>query len=64
MNGRGSEGWVAPCPPSGSPHHYEFTVFALARPPQIAPTANVRQFLDGIRGDVLASGRVTGLYGR
>ena len=64
MNGRGSEGWVPPCPPSGSPHHYEFTVFALARTPQIAATANVRQFLDGIRGDVLASGRVTGLYGR
>jgi Raf kinase inhibitor-like YbhB/YbcL family protein len=64
MNGRGSEGWVAPCPPPGGPHHYQFTVFALDREPQIAPTANVRQFLDGIRGSVIAEGHLTGLFGR
>lgn len=64
MNGRGSEGWVPPCPPSGGAHHYEFTVFALSRQPEIAPTANVEQFLDGIRGSVLAQGRLTGTFGR
>jgi Raf kinase inhibitor-like YbhB/YbcL family protein len=64
MNGRGSEGWVPPCPPSGGPHHYEFNVFALSKTPEIAPTANVAQFLDGIKGLVVAQGKLTGLYGR
>ncbi len=64
MNGRGSEGWVPLCPPPGSPHHYQFSVFALDRAPQIAPTANVHQFLDGIRGSVIAEGRLTGRFGR
>jgi Raf kinase inhibitor-like YbhB/YbcL family protein len=64
MNGRGNEGWVPPCPPSGGPHRYQFTFFALDRHPEIAPTANVAQFLDGIRGAVLAQGRLTGTFGR
>lgn len=64
MNGTGNEGWVPPCPPSGGPHHYVFTVFALARAPEIALTANVQQFLDAIKGSVLARGELTGLYGR
>lgn len=65
MNGRGNEGWVPPCPPRGyPPHRYEFTLFALARHPELAPTANVRQFLDAIRGKVLATGKLTGRYGR
>jgi Raf kinase inhibitor-like YbhB/YbcL family protein len=64
MNGRGSEGWVAPCPPSGGPHRYQFTLFALSRHPEIAPTANAEQFLDGIRGSVLAEARLTGRFGR
>jgi Raf kinase inhibitor-like YbhB/YbcL family protein len=64
MNGTGNEGWVPPCPPSGGPHHYVFTVFALARSPEIAPTANVEQFLDAIKGSVLARGELTGTYGR
>ena len=64
MNGRGSEGWVPPCPPPGGPHHYQFTLFALDHAPEIAPTANVRQFLDGIEGSVIAEGHLTGLFGR
>jgi hypothetical protein len=64
MNGRGGEQWVAPCPPAGNLHHYQFTLFALDRAPQIAPTANVTQFLAGIRGRVIATGRLTGTYER
>ncbi|MGZ4689489.1 MAG: YbhB/YbcL family Raf kinase inhibitor-like protein [Acidimicrobiia bacterium] len=64
MNGLGREHWVPPCPPSGGPHRYQFTVFALSRHPEITYTANVHQFLDGIRGLVLAQGRLTGRYGR
>jgi Raf kinase inhibitor-like YbhB/YbcL family protein len=64
MNGTGNEGWVAPCPPSGGPHHYVFTVLALSRSPEIALTANVEQFLDAIKGSVLARGELTGTYGR
>jgi Raf kinase inhibitor-like YbhB/YbcL family protein len=64
MNSRGNEGWVPPCPPAGEAHHYQFTVFALDRHPEIAPTANVHQFLEGIRRSVIGEGRLTGRYGR
>ena len=65
MNGRGNEGWVPPCPPRGDgPHRYEFTIFALGRRSGLVPTANVRDFLDAIRGKVLATGKLTGRYGR
>jgi Raf kinase inhibitor-like YbhB/YbcL family protein len=64
MNSRGSEGWVPPCPPSGSPHRYQFTIFALSRAPEIPPTANVRQFLDGISNTVLSKAELTGTFGR
>jgi hypothetical protein len=39
------------------------SVFALDRSPAIATTANVRQFLAGIKESVLASGLLTGIYG-
>lgn len=64
LNGRGSAGWVPPCPPPGSPHHYQFTIYALDHEPQIAPTANVQQFLAGVQGSVLAEGHLTGRFGR
>ncbi len=64
MNSAGNERWIPPCPPPGGPHRYQFTLFALDREPQIAPTANIRQFLDGIRGSVIAEGHLTGLFGR
>lgn len=64
MNSLGNEGWVPPCPPAGGPHHYRFTVFALSRSPEFAPTANVHQFLDGIKGTVVGEGELTGLFGR
>jgi Raf kinase inhibitor-like YbhB/YbcL family protein len=64
MNGAGNERWIPPCPPSGGPHHYQFTLFALDRTPDITYTANVHQFLDAIRGSVLAQSRLTGTFGR
>jgi Raf kinase inhibitor-like YbhB/YbcL family protein len=63
-NSLGQEGWIPPCPPPGGPHRYQFTLFALDHEPQIAPTANVRQFLDGIEGSVIAEGHLTGRFGR
>jgi Raf kinase inhibitor-like YbhB/YbcL family protein len=64
MNGRGGEDWVPPCPPAGGPHRYQFTIYALDHEPQIAPTANVQQFLDAIQGSVIAEGHLTGRFGR
>ncbi|MGH7737043.1 MAG: YbhB/YbcL family Raf kinase inhibitor-like protein [Candidatus Tyrphobacter sp.] len=56
-------GYGGPCPPPGPPHHYTFTLYALdvatlrAQTPLSGP-----QVLERIRGHVLASAQLVGLY--
>jgi Raf kinase inhibitor-like YbhB/YbcL family protein len=62
-------GWVGPSPIKGhGPHHYVFQLFALAAPAVSDPDAPVhaspRSVLAGVRGPVLARGRLTGIYQR
>ncbi|HZC27511.1 MAG TPA: YbhB/YbcL family Raf kinase inhibitor-like protein, partial [Actinopolymorphaceae bacterium] len=54
-NGFGDTGYGAPCPPSGSPHHYVVTVWALKRP--------ARSMAD-LPDAALARGSVTVTYQR
>jgi hypothetical protein len=65
-NDFGDPGWGGPCPPAGDPpHHYVFTLYALdvARLP-LSPDATPKQALHAMHGHVLATARVTFLYGR
>jgi Raf kinase inhibitor-like YbhB/YbcL family protein len=62
-NGRGEIGYTGPCPPSGE-HTYVFTVYALDSAPEIEPGAEALDVITAIEGHILATGRVTGTYGR
>ena len=61
----GNDAYRGPCPPPGSqPHHYIFTVFALAKQITLAPGASVDELRAAIKGNVLAQGKLTGTYQR
>jgi Raf kinase inhibitor-like YbhB/YbcL family protein len=50
-------------PPPGDPHHYQFTVYALDAPIDVDALTTYAKFRFFIRGHVLASGTLTGLFG-
>jgi Raf kinase inhibitor-like YbhB/YbcL family protein len=60
-NSFGSLGYRGPCPPSGAPHHYVITAYALGQPSGLK-----RGFgADGVSGlPALGQGTLTGLYAR
>lgn len=58
-------GWLAPDPPTGhGDHHYAFQLFALSQRPAIEGTPGRSALIGAMRGRVLASGLLTGLYRR
>ena len=63
-NDFGKIGYGGPCPPPGSPHHYRFTLYALDQPLKLKPGASRAQVLDAMKGHILASGKLTGIYQR
>jgi Raf kinase inhibitor-like YbhB/YbcL family protein len=67
LQGRNSYGTIAyggPCPPSGSPHHYRFILYALDQPTALTTGATREQLLSTTRSHVLAQARLVGLYQR
>jgi Raf kinase inhibitor-like YbhB/YbcL family protein len=63
-NSFGRIGYDGPCPPSGSTHHYVFRLFAVDRRLPLRRGASTAQFAAALRGHVLATGRLLGLYRR
>ncbi len=63
-NDFGRIGYGGPCPPPGSPHRYQFTLYALDQPLDLEPGISKKQVLDAMRDHILAQGRVTGTYQR
>ena len=57
----GSVGYFGPRPPSGT-HHYHFQVFALDGALALAPGADRDALLAAMRGHVLASGDLVGVF--
>ena len=55
-----TNGYVGPCPPSGT-HHYHFRVFALDQ--RLGTIGSREELLAAIKGHVLAEGELVGLYG-
>jgi len=63
-NGFGTVGYRGPCPPEGETHEYVFTVLALGQPLNVAAGANKAALRSAMAGHVMASGQLTGTYGR
>ena len=63
-NDFGRMGYAGPCPPSGRPPRYQFTVYALDS--RLGLTAGVAktQLLTAMQGHVLAQGELSGRYQR
>jgi Raf kinase inhibitor-like YbhB/YbcL family protein len=64
VNGRGTEGWFGPCPPEGDEHVYEFAIYALGAPLDVAPGQDAEQVVAAISADPLEVASITGTYAR
>lgn len=73
-NTGGTKGWTPPCPPAGSTHHYQFSVYALrdyvcadsgdaSNGPDCSPPASA-QALAQIKDAAIAKGVLVGTYRR
>lgn len=60
--GKSNRGYDGPCPPSGKPHHYVFTVYALDTTLNLPRSAHVENLDLAIRGHILGAASITGLY--
>ena len=63
-NDFGKTGYGGPCPPSGRPHRYQFTLYALDQPLDLKAGASKKSVIDAMQGHILAQGRLTGTYQR
>jgi len=63
-NDFGKIGYGGPCPPPGSPHRYQFTVYALDGKLDLPTGASKEQVLEAMSGHILAQGTLTGIYQR
>jgi Raf kinase inhibitor-like YbhB/YbcL family protein len=57
-NGYDKTGYVGPCPPGHSPHHYVLTLFALDTRLNLPDGVTKKQVMKAIKGHVLASGQL------
>ncbi len=57
-------GYGGPCPPPGSTHRYVIIVVALNTPPNIKAPITGEEFLDLIKGRVIAYGYTYGVFSR
>ena len=63
-NDFGEIGYGGPCPPSGPPHHYIFTLYALDAKLNLPEGATRAQVEAAMKGHMLANGRLIGLFQR
>jgi Raf kinase inhibitor-like YbhB/YbcL family protein len=63
-NDFGNIGYGGPCPPSGKPHRYRFTLYALDSSLNLEAGASKKQVLDVVEGHTLARGELIGTYQR
>jgi Raf kinase inhibitor-like YbhB/YbcL family protein len=57
-------GYGGPCPPSGTPHHYHFKLYALNIRLNLKSGATHREVEQSMKGHILAETELIGLYQR
>jgi Raf kinase inhibitor-like YbhB/YbcL family protein len=62
-NGRDAIGYMGPCPPPGKPHHYHFRLYALDQELDLKAGATAAQVEAAIKGHVLGSIELVGIFG-
>ena len=60
-NTRKKEGYMGPCPPTGT-HHYHFIVYALDDHLNLDLSTNKEQLEKAMKNHILAKGELIGLY--
>ena len=61
MNDAQKQGYLGPCPPSGT-HHYHFKVYALDAILALDRNASKTDLEKAMKGHILAKGELVGLY--
>jgi Raf kinase inhibitor-like YbhB/YbcL family protein len=61
-NNFGKIGYGGPCPPSGHPHRYQFSLYAVDQSLDLKTGASSNQVLGAMQGHILAMGQLTGTY--
>ncbi len=64
VNGSGAIGYTGPCPPPGKPHHYHFRLYALDRKLEVQAEVTAQQVEKAIKGHVLGSTELIGIFER
>ncbi|MDQ3389977.1 MAG: YbhB/YbcL family Raf kinase inhibitor-like protein [Actinomycetota bacterium] len=65
VNSSGDVGWSGPCPPRRQKsHRYEFTLYALAQPLDIAPQSPASDVIEAIEGGAIDRTSAIGEYDR
>lgn len=61
-----TRGYGGPCPPPGTPHHYDFTLYALdiAALSGITGDTTGPDLVSAMQGHIIAKATLTGMYGR
>ena len=55
-------GYGGPCPPSGTPHRYFFTVYAVNMELQLKEGASKKDVIAAMQGHIVGEGHLTGVY--
>ena len=63
-NDFGREGYGGPCPPTGSRHHYVFTVYAVDGNLPLRPLYSRAEFQNALQNHVLAQAMLAATYSR
>jgi Raf kinase inhibitor-like YbhB/YbcL family protein len=64
LNGRNAIGYIGPCPPPGNAHHYHLRLFALDRKLDLKPGATAQEVEAAMKGHVLGSTELIGIFER
>jgi Raf kinase inhibitor-like YbhB/YbcL family protein len=64
INGRSELGYTGPCPPPGKPHHYHFRLFALDEELSLKSGATAEQLGAAMKGHILGSTELIGIFQR